>query len=114
MQIRAIRSLCYTLVIALLTTLMPAPFTQPASAQLMPTYSVGVIDFVNESGVQGDLLARLATDAVVVEMSKSNRYDVSITRTMMNAKMDELGLRSPLTKLDLVRLGEVLSADAML
>ncbi len=113
LQNRAIRSICYALVVALVSTVMP-PLTQQAGAQLMPTYSVGVIDFANESGVQGDLLARLATDAVVVEMSKSNRYDVSITRTMMNAKMEELGLRSPLSKLDLVRLGEVLSADAML
>lgn len=114
MQTRAIRSLCYALVLALLSTIAPTPLCEPACAQLMPTYSVGVVDFSNESGVQGDFLARLATDAVVVEMSKSNRYDVSITRTMMKTKMEELGLRSPLTKLDLVRLGEVLSADAML
>lgn len=114
MQSRAIRSLCYALVVALLATVAPTPLATPASAQLMPTYSVGVADFVNESGVQGELLARLATDAVVVEMSKTNRYDVSITRSMMKTKMDELGLRSPLTKLDLVRLGETLSADAML
>lgn len=114
MQIRAIRSLCYALVLALVSTIVPMPFTSPACAQLMPQYSVGVVDFINESGVQGDLLARLATDAVVVEMSKTNRYDVSITRTMMKQKMEELGLRPPLTKLDTVRLGEVLSADAML
>jgi hypothetical protein len=114
MQIRAIRCLCYALVLALVSTLMPAPFTERACAQLMPTYSVGVIDFINESGVQGDMLARTATDAVAVEMAKSNRYDVSITRTMMKTKMDDLGLHSPLSKLDLVRLGEVLSADAML
>ena len=114
MQIRAIRSLCYALVLALVSSILPTPFAKPASAQLMPQYSVGVVDFVNESGVQGELLARLATDAVVVEMSKTNRYDVSITRTMMKSKMDELGLRAPLTKLDLVRLGETLSADAML
>lgn len=113
MQNRAIRSLCYALILALVSTIVP-PLTKPASAQLMPTYSVGVVDFINESGVQGDLLARLATDAVVVEMSKTNRYDVSITRTMMKEKMEELGLRPPLTKLDLVRLGEVVSADAML
>jgi len=100
-------------VLALLATIVP-PLAKPASAQLMPNYSVGVADFVNESGVQGDLLARLATDAVVVEMSKSNRYDVSITRTLMKSKMDELGLHAPLTKLDLVRVGEALSADAML
>lgn len=114
MQSRAIRSLCYALVLALLSTLAPTPMTAPASAQLMPTYAVGVADFINESGVQGELLSRLATDAVVVEMSKTNRYDVSITRSMMKSKMDELGLHAPLTKLDLVRLGEALSADAML
>jgi len=114
MQSRAIRSLCYALVLALVSTFAPTPLAKPASAQLMPTYSVGVADFVNESGVQGELLARLATDAVVVEMSKTNRYDVSITRSMMKTKMEELGLHPPLTKLDLVRLGETLSADAML
>lgn len=114
MQNRAIRSLCYALVLAIVTTIMPTPFTKPASAQLMPTYSVGVVDFTNESGVQGDLLTRLATDAVVIEMSKSNRYDVSITRTMMKQKMEDLGIRTPLNKLDLVRLGEALNADAML
>jgi len=114
MQSRAVRSLCYTLVLALVATLMPTPLVKPACAQLMPTYAVGVVDFVNESGVQGDLLARLATDAVVVEMSKTNRYDVSITRTMIKQAMGDLGLRPPLTKLGLVRLGEALSADAML
>ncbi len=113
MQSRAVRSLCYSLVMALLATLLP-PFVRPACAQLMPQYSVGVVDFVNESGVQGDLLARLATDAVVVEMSKTNRYDVSITRTMIRKGMEDLGLRPPLTKLGLVRLGEYLEADAML
>lgn len=114
MRSRAIRSLCYVLVLALVSTLAPTPLVAPASAQLMPTYAVGVADFINESGVQGELLSRLATDAVVVEMSKTNRYDVSITRSMMKSKMEELGLRAPLTKLDLVRLGEALSADAML
>lgn len=114
MQSRAVRSLCYGLVVALVSTLLPTPLTRPAGAQLMPTYSVGVVDFVNESGVQGEMLARLATDAIVVEMSKTNRYDVSITRTMIRKAMDDLGLRPPLTKLGLVRLGEALEADAML
>jgi hypothetical protein len=114
MQSRASRSLCYALVLALVSTVLPTPLAKPASAQLMPTYSVGVVDFINESGVQGDLLARLATDAVVVEMSKTNRYDVSITRTMLKLEMENLGLRPPLTTIGLVRLGERLSADAML
>lgn len=113
MQTRAIRNLCYALVLAITSTLIP-PLAKPASAQLMSQYAVGVTDFMNESGVQGDLLARLATDAVVVEMSKTNRYDVSITRTQMKQKMDDLALHPPLTKLDIVRLGEALQADAML
>lgn len=114
MQSRAIRSVCYALIVALVSTIAPMPLATPASAQLMPTYSIGVVDFVNESGVQGELLARLATDAVVVEMSKTNRYDVSITRSQMRKEMEELGLRPPLTTVGLVRLGERLSADAML
>lgn len=111
---RAIRSVCYALIIALVSTIAPTPFVRPAGAQLMPTYSVGVVDFMNESGVQGELLSRLATDAVVVEMSKTNRYDVSITRSMIKSEMEKLDLHPPLTKLGLVRLGESLQADAML
>jgi len=111
---RACRSVCYALIVALVSTFAPLPLAKPASAQLLPTYSVGVVDFVNESGVQGDLLARLATDAIVVEMGKTNRYDVSITRTQLRNEMEKLDLRPPLTKLGLVRLGESLQADAML
>ena len=114
MQSRAARSLCYVIITALVAAIAPMTLATPAGAQLMPTYSVGVVDFVNESGVQGELLARLATDAVVVEMAKTNRYDVSITRTHMREQMEELGLRPPLTKLGLVMLGEALSTDAML
>lgn len=114
MKSRGCRSVCYALILTFLTTLVPTSFVKPASAQLMPTYSVGVVDFANESGVQGELLARLATDAVVVELSKTNRYDVSITRSMLKAEMEKLDLRPPLDKLGLVRLGESLQADAML
>lgn len=114
MQSRAIRNVCYALIVALLSTVAPMPFATPASADLMPHYSVGVVDFINESGVQGDLLARLATDAVVVEMSKTDRYDVAITRTKIKEEMTALDLRSPLNRKGLMRLGESLSADAML
>ena len=115
LQCRGIRSVCYALIIAIVSTLAPiSPFTKPSSAQLMSTYLVGVVDFINESGVQGDLLSRLATDAVVVEMGKTNRYDVSISRSDMKAEMEKMALRPPLTKLNLVRLGESLNADAML
>jgi len=111
---RTYKIVCYVLIVALLGTIGPLPLATPASAQLLPQYSVGVVDFINESGVQGELLARLATDAVVVEMGKTNRYDVSFTRTQIKEAMEQLDLRPPLTKLGLVRLGELLAADAML
>ncbi len=114
MQCRAIRTVCYVLIMALVSTIAPSSLHNRACAQVMPTYSVGVVDFVNESGVQGDLLARQATDAVVVEMGKTQRYDVSITRSMIKSEMEKLDLRPPLTKVGLVRLGEALQADAML
>ena len=114
LQSRIVKTVCYTLILALVTSLAPTPFRAPAAADLMPTYAVGVVDFVNESGVQGELLSRLATDAVVVEMAKTNRYEVSISRAMIKTEMERLDLHPPLTKLGLVRLGEALSAEAML
>ena len=112
MECRAIRSVCYALVVALVSMLAPA---MPARAQLMPTYSVAIVDFVNESGVMGNTLARIATDAVQVEMSKTSRYDpTTITRTQIKDEMDRLDIHPPLDKVNLVRLGEALTADAVL
>lgn len=82
----------------------------PAYAQAV-AMTVGVVDFANESGVQGDLLSRMATDAVVVEMSK--RFDI-IYRSQLQQEMDNLGLKPPLSRIGLVRLGEAVHADAMI
>ena len=115
MQSRATRGICYVLIVAFVSSIAPLSLPTPAKADLMPTYSVGVVDFVNESGVQGDFLARLATDAVVVEMAKTGRYDVGgATRAMIKKSMDDLGLHPPLTTIGLVRLAEDLQVDAML
>ncbi len=113
MQSRAARSLCYVVIMALVSAIAPMPLATLARAQTLPML-VGVVDFVNESGVQGETLARLATDAVVVEMAKTRNYDVAITRTAMRDEMAKLGLQPPLSKLGLVMLGEALNADAML
>ena len=83
---------------------------QGAPAQVM---QVGVIEFRNDSGVQGAMLARLATDAVVIELSKSARFDV-ITRAQMEVQMKELGIAPPLNPTERERLGEALNADAMI
>ena len=111
LQSTYIRSLCYILVVVMLSTITPIAIT-PANAQLVPTYTVGVLDFTNESGVQAGTPARLATDAVVLELSKSNRYDVGITRTQLENEMKKLDLRYPMTRVDIVKLADSLNADA--
>src|SRR5947207_3285032 len=35
-----------------------------------------VLDFENRSGLMGEMLSRLATDAVAVELAATNRYEV--------------------------------------
>ena len=108
---KIIRSLCSVLVVTLLLPIGVVVAPSPVQAQAMPTMAVGVVDFANESGVQVQLLSRMATDAVVVEMSK--RFDV-ITRSQLEQQMELLGLKPPLSRIGLVRLGEALSADAMI
>ncbi|MBI2843377.1 MAG: hypothetical protein HYX78_08250 [Armatimonadetes bacterium] len=86
---------------------------QRAEAQILTPMQVGVVEFRNDSGVQGDLLARFATDAVVIELSKSNRFDV-ITRSQLETQMKDLGFAPPLSKVELSRLGESLAAESMI
>ncbi len=107
------RGCCYTLIVALLCSTFPACLGTPANAQVVPLFQVAVVDFVNESGVQGPLLARLATDAVVVEMSKTTRYDVGITRTQIEKELERIGLKQPLGRVGLVRLAKALAVDAI-
>ena len=54
-----------------------------------------VLDFENRSGMMGEQLSRLATDAVAVELASSARFEV-LRREEVNKQIRELGLRSPL------------------
>jgi len=85
----------------------------PASAQLVEIMSVGLADFVNKSGVLGDALSRLASGAVYIELNKSKRFDVTSDSTMKTF-MSDLGMKSPLSRTDLLRLGAELETDAMM
>ncbi len=114
---RVTKSLSYLLVVALVSTIFGATFTTAAFAQstsATQTYAVAVVDFVNESRIQGDLLARIATDAVVLEMSKNVRNDVGVTRSQIKAEMEKLNLRPPLDRVGLVRLADALTVDAIM
>lgn len=117
LQCKVIRSVCFTLILAMVVTFIPPRLGgTPAHAQLMPQYAVAVTDIINQSGVYGDMLARQATDAIVVEMSKTSAYNgsIGITRKMINDAMGKLDVRPPLDKVNIVRLGEELNADAIL
>ena len=84
-----------------------------AHAQLTRLPAVAVLDF----GVLGkskytDILGRSATDAVVIEMTRSGRYDVA-ARTLVNQQLQELGMRTPSTNNDIRRLGTALGVDSI-
>ncbi|MEN6521410.1 MAG: CsgG/HfaB family protein [Armatimonadota bacterium] len=105
---------CVT-VFGFILPLMLTVFPQAAVAQsqAQTPMQVGVVEFRNDSGVQGSMLARFATDAVVIELSKSDRFDV-ITRAQIDAQMKDLGIANPLNSVERNRLGEALYADAMI
>lgn len=53
--------------------------TTAVMAQAEGTTNVAVLDFANQSKVGDSLVSRLATDAVVVELTNSNKFSV-VTR----------------------------------
>lgn len=110
---KTIKTICCMLILAMVANFAPMAIPS-AQAQIVPSYALAVLDFANESGVQGELPARLATDATVVELGKTNRYDVGITRSQIKAEMDRMDLKAPLNRADIIRLGQELSVDAVL
>lgn len=104
-RIRSFRLICYVLALLIgaptFTLLAPVP----ASAQLPNTVEVAVVDFVNRTGVGGDYMGKLASDALVVELRRSDHFDVA-SRTAVQQAMDEMGFKSPLTQTQVLRLGE--------
>lgn len=86
---RAICILCITaLMMPIFTTLT---VVSPASAQDAVT-ELAVIDFTNASQMQNDIYTFMATDAVVVELLRSGRYNI-IPSEVVKSKMEEMGLR---------------------
>lgn len=71
-----------------------------------------VIDFDNHSGYGGAEVGREASDALVVELGKSNRYTVA-PRDEIQQGMDSLGQSYPLDKIGLQKLGRQIGATGM-
>ena len=76
------------------------------------TTNVAVLDFANVSKYGDSVISRLATDAVVVELTKSEKFTVETLQRTREA-MADLDLRYPLTTAGMLRLAEELAVNAM-
>ena len=106
-RIRSFRLICYVLAFLMGTPTITLLAPVPAAAQLPDLVEVAVVDFINRTGVGGDYIGKLASDALVVELKRSDRFDVS-TRASVQAGMDDMGFRAPLSHTQLLRLGQTI------
>ena len=107
--------LACTLSVVMTWSAMCGVFARPALAQAGAAggvQTVIVIDFVNRSNVGGDALARLATDAVAVELANSARFEI-LKRDEVMRQAQELGLRAPYDQIAKTRLAQALGASAI-
>jgi len=65
---------------------------------------VAVVDFTNKTKYGGDEIGLLASDALVVELKNSLKFDV-VGRKDLEDAMNKLGLRPPLSRTELLRVG---------
>ncbi len=71
-----------------------------------------VLDFENHTGYGGPEVGRIASDALVVELGKSNKYDV-LSRQETEAGLANTGQTPPLDVIGLQRLGRTLGTNAV-
>lgn len=111
-KIRSFRLICHVLafIMAAPTFIMIAAI--PVAAQQQAVL-VGVVDFDNKSGYGPSYYGKVASDSLAVELKKSNHFDVT-PGSVLNEKMKELGFTPPLTRRQLLRLGQeaVVGEDA--
>ena len=87
--------------------------SQPAQAQTLnrlPTWAV--VSFVNTTGYGGNEVGIEAADGFVVELGKSNKYDV-LPRAQTQQAIADLGLVEPLNTIGLQKLARSLEGDAV-
>ena len=102
-------TLVTTLVLPLLILAMPP---RQAHAQLStPLKSVAVLDFgVLTNSPTSAILGRNATDATVVELQHTGRYDVT-SRQALDQQLRDLDLSAPLDNIGIQKLGGALGVD---
>ncbi|MBC8102272.1 MAG: hypothetical protein H7Z41_06770 [Cytophagales bacterium] len=110
------RRISWSLVMALVLPLLVfGPAQQKAArAQVSRLPAVAALEFgvlptVRTSGILG----RQATDAVVIEMTRTGRFDVT-PRQQLNQQLSDLGLTLPLNNNGIQKLGNALGVDRVL
>ncbi|MDQ2687152.1 MAG: CsgG/HfaB family protein, partial [Armatimonadota bacterium] len=89
--------------------------SSPARAQALTVSAQplwAVLDFENRSGYGGAEVGRIASDAFVVELGKSNKYEV-LSRQETQKGLADTGQTPPLDVVGVEKLGRALSADAV-
>ncbi|MCC6485788.1 MAG: hypothetical protein IT209_13185 [Armatimonadetes bacterium] len=100
-------------VIMLVPHLLTALGTSVVLAQVQGADYVAVLDFANASRSGGQMPARLATDAVAVELAKSDKFTVASRRQIADA-MNNLDLQPPLNVTSIVRLAKELGVSSVI
>lgn len=112
-----ISALC---IAVLLGPILIGLFQSPAAAQT-GTMEVAVVDFRNTSKTPDAMYAKMATDAVVVELLRSGKFSVTADDAL-KSKMVELGLKNQddqvsnilFTDANLQRLGQEVGATSVI
>ncbi|MEO7718361.1 MAG: hypothetical protein ABIY70_19340 [Capsulimonas sp.] len=112
------RPLSWLLSVAMLMPLMVILLAAAPRAEAQATATRSgqpawaVLDFINRSGYGGNDVGRQASDSFVVELGKSNRYEVSPRQDTL-AGLENLGLTLPLDKIGMQKLGRDRNVDAV-
>ena len=121
LQSKLIRVTCQLLAFAMLATLIPQGLTTTAYAQSgsalgsEPARRIGVIEFINDSNKFGQIVTKNATSAFVMECNKSSRaFKIEASIEEVKAKMAEMSIRQPSTKVDAVNIATELDLDGMM
>ncbi|MBO4548806.1 MAG: hypothetical protein J5758_06280, partial [Abditibacteriota bacterium] len=124
MRSKITQVICKLLSIAMLATIIPGNITaKPAYAQAgarledaIGIKKVAVVDFVNDSNAYNNLIAENATAQLINELEKKDfGFEVVVeNQDEINAALDKLNIRTPMSNLDAVRLAEELEVDGIL
>jgi TolB-like protein len=90
--------------------LLLAGFANPSHAQLTRTPLVAVLDFPAPQSPIGSILARQATDAMVLEMQRTSSFEV-LPRGQVRETLRELDITAPQGRSDFQRLGRALGVE---